>query len=148
MSHLFDEKREPTHDSTRVAWHRSRGLTHSVAEWFTMLSIKFTKKERSPEQRIDRATIGPDTVAFAWRHNGQDHVLHLPKPYVQTIIARIKKGVKESITCNRSSSTGRSVVAWIDGDSVQLDYAENGASETAHLSMKSLHVLKAFLAEK
>jgi hypothetical protein len=148
MSHLFDEKREPNHDSTRVAWHSSRGRTHLFTERFTMLSIKFTKKERSPEQRIDRVTIGPESVAFAWRHDGQDHVLDLPKPYVQTIITRIKKGVKESITCNRSSSTGRPVVAWIDGDSVQLDYAENGASETACLSVKSLHVLKAFLAEK
>ena len=45
-----------------------------------MLSITFTEKERSPEQRIDRATIGPDTVAFTWRHDGQDRVLDLPKP--------------------------------------------------------------------
>jgi hypothetical protein len=103
-----------------------------------MLSIKFTEKERSADQRIEKATIGSRGVAFMWRQEGTDHNLDLPKPYVQTIINRIKKGVKESITCQH-------IVALIDGDNVILDYAENGTTKTQRLSVKSLQALKPFL---
>jgi hypothetical protein len=103
-----------------------------------MLSIKFTKKERSADQRIEKATIGPHGVEFVWRQEGSEQTLDLPTPYVQAIIDRIKKKMKASITC-------RHVAAFIDGDNVILDYAENGTTKTQRLSVKSLQALKPFL---
>jgi hypothetical protein len=104
-----------------------------------MLSIKFTKKERSVDQRIEKATIGPHGVEFAWRQEGAEQTLDLSTSHVKTIIDRTKKKLKGSITC-------RHVTALIDGDNVILDYAENGTTKTQRLSVKSLQALKPFLS--
>ena len=113
-----------------------------------MLCIKFTKKERCPDQRIDRAKIGPDTVAFAWRHDGQDRVLDLPKAGLQTIMESIKKGAKGSVPCGVTQTPDRYLTARLEGGCVHLAFTENGVTETVRLSVKSLQVLKTFLAEK
>jgi hypothetical protein len=114
----------------------------------SLLSIKFTKKDRSVDQQIDRATIGPRNVAFVWRHEGKDGVLDLPKAGLQMLIDSIEKGVKEPISCSIPQNPDRGITVQIDGDCVNLDFAEKGTTKTVRLSVKSLLVLKAFLAEK
>jgi hypothetical protein len=113
-----------------------------------MLSIKFSKKERSVDQRIEKATIGPSNVAFMWHHEGKDHVLGIPKTCLQTLIGSIKKDMKKPIPCNGPPNTDQRITAQIDGDCVQLDFAENGTAKTVRLSVKSLMVLKAFLSDR
>jgi hypothetical protein len=113
-----------------------------------MLSIRFTEKERSVDQRIEKATIGPSSVEFTWHYEGEDHTLDLPKTWIQMLIGCIKKEAKIPIACEVSSNMDRHVSTRIEGDCVLLDYAENGTKKTERLSVKSLLTLKAFLSDK
>ena len=108
-----------------------------------MLSIKFAKKERGVDQRIERATIGPRHVEFTWRHGGERRVLSLPKACLQRLIDSV---AKTPITCPASPASDPGITAHLDGERVQLDYAEHGTAKTERLSVKSLLALKTLLS--
>ena len=111
-----------------------------------MLSIKFTKKDRGVDQRIERATIGPRGVEFTWRYGGEPHVLSLPKACLQTLIDSVTKSANTPITCPASTASDSRITAHLDGNCVQLDYAEHGTAKTERLSVKSLLALKTLLS--